>query len=89
MKNELKETLDKSTMKGQEGPEVENFKAQLQKDIESKYQKKRDFLKFSMERARFEDRLHALQEGSKKYEKMWDNYLAFDPIVLPREAKEI
>ena len=56
-------------------------------DIEKKYKKQRDFLKFSMDRVKLESKIHEIQQGTKRYDRRFDSYLHYDPIIAPRDAK--
>ena len=46
-------------------------------------------MKFSLERARNEDRQHKKEETMKKYDRMWDFYSDSDPILKLKDAARI
>jgi hypothetical protein len=46
-------------------------------------------LKFALDRAQKEERIHMVQEGGRKYEGIWENYLEFDPIIKLKEAAKV
>ena len=56
-------------------------------DIEKKYKKHQEYLKFALERARYEEKIHEAQKGSKKYQNRHDEYMRFDPIINFKDAK--
>jgi len=46
----------------------------IKKEIQTKYEKKRDFLKAGLQRAQFEEKIHLKQENYKRYDRIYSAF---------------
>ena len=46
----------------------------IKKEIQAKYDKKRDFLVGGLKRAQFEETIHLKQENYKRYDRLYTNF---------------
>ena len=66
---------------------MQGFNEQIKREIECKYEAKLKFLRAALERAEFEEKLHARQESTPRYKKLGEYYGNEIVVDLKQEMK--